>query len=39
MEDYVGVVKTMAMRSHHPATLEKRVLEKLVLLANLKMLD
>lgn len=34
-EDYVGAIKTMAAKTKHPATLERRVSEKLMLLAGL----
>jgi hypothetical protein len=34
-EDYVGAVKQLANRTMHPSTLEKRVAEKLMLLAGL----
>ena len=35
-EDYIGVVKTIAARTRHPATLEKRICEKLMLLSGLE---
>ncbi len=34
-EDYVGAVKNIAMKSRHPATIELRVNEKLMILAGL----
>jgi hypothetical protein len=34
-EDFIGVVKIIAAKSCHPATLERRVIEKLLILANL----
>ena len=37
-EDYVGAVKTIASKTKHPKTLEKRVAEKLMILAGLNSL-
>jgi hypothetical protein len=34
-EDYVGAVKTIAAKSKHPATIEPRIVEKLMLLSGL----
>ena len=34
-EDYVGAVKNIAAKTKYPTTLEKRVTEKLILLAAL----
>ena len=38
-EDACGKVKKVAAKSSHPATIEKRVMEKLMVLAGLKAYD
>ena len=35
-EDFVGVVKNIARKTVHPLTIEKRVLEKLMILEGLR---
>jgi hypothetical protein len=35
-EDFIGTVKTIAAKSHHPRTIEQRVLEKLLIVAGLE---